>query len=297
MRKNVINGLTLLLIFFMISTGYLFFKVDSLEKRLQHNQSRISFMENNFDGSVRDLILQETKNKDSDLLEDVKYTISELTDKKAKKAMVDLQFKLKRIDSTSKTYANIECGDEEPYLMEIIPVNDTTYKIEKEICLLKPLRVDLVIEKYGEKNLINVIAEKEMYTGYVGETNFKLNHFDYRYDEESKTLRTSFSTDISYLPKDGKKLEEAYVLIEKNGVILKSLPLEIIKEYSENEAMLYRMEINDLELLGLDQDEIIISAMLQEKSSFIHRYEFVRGYFEDGEVNIMTDNAPILILK
>lgn len=297
MRKNIINVLTILLLLSMVTTGYLFYKVDSLEKKLGLNQSRISFMENNFDQSVRDLVLEETKNKDSDIIEDVKFTISELTDKKVKKAMVDLQFKLKRTDSTAKTYASIECGDEEPYLMEINPINDTTYKIEREICLLKPLRVDLVIEKYGEKNLINLLSEDQMYTSYAGETSFELVNFDYSYDKESKQLITSFSTDISYEPTDEMKLEAAYVLIEKNGITLKSFPLQIVEENSKNDVILYRMEINDLELVGLDKDEIVISAVLQEKNSFIHNYEFVKGYFDDGEANIIAENSPILILK
>ncbi|NLB19303.1 MAG: hypothetical protein GX829_00320, partial [Clostridium sp.] len=294
MRKNVIKGLTLILLLSVVSNGYLFLNMRQMSKELQKNNNRIQFMENNFDQSVRNLIVEETKSKDSDILEDVKFIMSDMTDKQAKKAMIDVEFKLKRTDSTAKTYASVECGEEEPYLLEIFPINDTTYKIEREICLLQPLRIDLVIEKYGEKKLINLVTEDQMYKNFAGESNFNLMHFDYDYNQESKKILANFAAEIKYFPKVEKKLEAAYVSIEKNGVTINRLPLEIREGTVRNDSILYYVEAKDLEILGLEKDNIIIAVTLKEKNGFIHRYEFVKCYFEDGEENVVAESSPVL---
>ena len=298
MRKNIINGLTvLLLLLSLASNGYLLIKTRQMSKEVQKNNNRILFMEKNFDQSVRDLIVEETKVKDSDILEDVKFVMSDMTDKQEKKAMIEVEFKLKRTDSTAKTYASVECGKEEPILLEIFPINDTTYKIEREICLLEPLRIDLVIEKYGEKNLINLVTEDQMYKNFVGESNFNLMHFDYDYDQENNKISANFAAEVKYFPKVEKKLESAYVSIEKNGVTLNRLPLEIKDGSASTDSVLYDVEAKDLEILGSEKDEIIIAVILKEKNGFVHRYEFVECSFEDGEENIVTESSPLLTLK
>lgn len=297
MRKNMITGLILLLVLSIVSNGYLLITVGQMSKELKQNNNRVSYIEKSFDQSVRDLILEEAKSKDSDILEDVKFTVSDLTDPIEKKAMVDVEFKLKVMDSTENVYASIECGEEEPVLMEIRPVNDTTFKVEREICLLQPLRIDLVIEKYGEKKLINLITEEKLYEKFVGETDFNLVHFDYSYNALNKKIILNFATEIEYFPIDEMKLEEAYVSIEKNGVTINRLPLELRKDNSQGKTMDYFMEVYDLELLGLEKDEIKIAVILLEKNSFIHRYEFVKCFFEDGQENIVAESSPLLSLK
>ena len=254
-------------------------------------------MEKNFDKAVKELILEETVSKDNNLLEEVKFNISKLTDKKAKKAMIDIEFKLKTMDSTTRTFASIECGNEEPILMEIQPINDTTYKIEKEICILQPLRVDLVMEKYGEKKLVNLVLEDEMYSKLAGRTYFKLDNFDYKYKADSGVLLTSFTMNIRYIPLEDNKLQEAYVVVEKNGEILKSLALNVLPQVVKGESILYGIETTDLEIAGIDGEQITMAVVLQEKNSFIHRYEFMKGLFGKSEEDVRVENSPILTLK
>lgn len=297
MRKNIIRGLAVILALSVISNIYLLGRVESLAKMLNKNIGRISFMENNFDEAVKELILEETASKDDNLLEDVKFTLSELTDTKAKKAMIDVEFKLKRMDSTTRTFVSIECGQEEPQLMEILPINDTTYRIEREICILQPLRVDLVIEKYGEKKLINLVQEDEMFKSFAGETQFELEGFEYDYNKENGQLFTSFSTRVLYTPKEGNKLAEASLIVEKNGITILNLPLESSSEGQSGENILYSKDILDLELLGMDGDDITMALILQEKNNFIHRFEFVKCQFEKGEEMIRAEIAPIVTLK
>ncbi len=297
MRKNVIKVLTILLVLSILSNAYLLGWVGQMSRDLKQNISRISFMENNFDQAVKQLILEETASKEDDLLDEVKFNLSDLTDKKAKKAMIDIEFKLKRMDSTTRTYASIECGDGEPILMEIQPINDTTYRIEREICILEPVRVDLVIEKYGEKKLINLVLEDEIYQKFVGDSQFELSDFDYEYTADDGKLLASFSTEIRYTPRQDNKLEEAYVAVEKNGVTIKRVPLVVLPEIQKGESFLYGAKITDLELLGIEGDQILMAVILQERNSFIHRYEFAKCLFEKGEENIRVENTPILTLK
>ncbi len=297
MRKYVMTGISLLLVFSVASNIFLLGRVGQMSKELKRNNNRISFIENNFEKAVNEIILVETSSKDENLLEEVKFNLSELTDKKAKKAMMNVEFKLKRMDPATKTYVSIESGEEEQFLKEIIPINDTTYRIEREISILRPLRVDLVIEKYGEKKLINLVLEDEMYKRFVGETQFELLDFDYKYQAESGNLLTSFSTKIRYTPLEDSEIQESYVAVEKNGIPVKVLPLEGHVEGQDRDSVFYSMEISDLKLLGMDGDQIVMAIILKEKNSFVHRYEFVKCQFEKGIENIKADNSPILTLK
>ncbi len=294
MNKKV---LTLLAGILIISIGfniYLFTRVDQVNKQIISNSNRLKYLEDNIDTTIIDVI-KEDGYLDS-ILEDVNWSVSDLISEEEKTALLHIDFKLRTMDSTSKVYASIEAGDEEAVLVEARLLNDTTYTIDREINVLEPIRIDLVVEKYGEKRLENLVDENEIYKTYIADTAFNLLDFDYDYNLSSGVLSASYGAEVIFTSSKNLDLVRSDLVVEKNGVLIDKKAL-VMSQTKYPDAVVYENDVRDNKVEAKELDSLNFAVILKDKLGFTYRYDFASFKFQNGAPVMTTTSLPELSLK
>jgi len=289
--------LTLLAGILIISIGfniYLFTRVDQVNKQIISNSNRLKYLEDNIDTTIIDVI-KEDGYLDS-ILEDVNWSVSDLISEEEKTALLHIDFKLRTMDSTSKVYASIEAGDEEAVLVEARLLNDTTYTIDREINVLEPIRIDLVVEKYGEKRLENLVDENEIYKTYIADTAFNLLDFDYDYNLSSGVLSASYGAEVIFTSSKNLDLVRSDLVVEKNGVLIDKKAL-VMSQTKYPDAVVYENDVRDNKVEAKELDSLNFAVILKDKLGFTYRYDFASFKFQNGAPVMTTTSLPELSLK
>lgn len=294
MNKQVRTVLSGFLIISMGFNIYLLSRVHEVNKQISSNTNRINYLEENMDNTIIDVI-KEDGYLDS-ILEDVNWSVSELMSEEEKTALLHIDFKLRTMDSTSKVYASIEAGDEEAYLVEAHLLNDTTYTIDQEISVLEPVRIDLVVEKYGEKRLENLVDEEEIYKTYIADTAFNLLDFDYDYNINSGILSASYGAEVIFASLKNLDLVRSDLVVEKNGVLIDKKPL-IMSSVKYPDAVVYENDVKDHEVEAKELDTLNFAVILKDKLGFTYRYDFASFKFINGAPVMTTTSLPELTLN
>ena len=294
MIKKALAAMSVFLIFSIILNVYLISEVNQVNKGVILNSNRLKYLENNIDSAVAEAI--KNGGHVETMLEDVNWTVSDLIDGEKKLAMLHINFKLKSMDSTSKVYAALEAGDEEAVLLEAHLLNDTTYTVDHEINVLEPIRIDLMVEKYGEKRLENLVDEDEIYKKYIADTAFNLLDFTSTYNKETYELKASYDTEVVFSTNNSIELVRSDVVVEKNGIVLEKMPLEISDvKYPDN--MVYESHVHDFKIEAKELDTIQFSVILKDKLGFTYRYDFGTFRYINGDPIVTTTALPELTLN
>ena len=287
----LVSGILIISIGFNI---YLFTKVDQVNRQLINNSNRLKYLEDNIDNTIVDVI-KEDGYLDS-ILEDVNWNVSELISEEDKTALLHIDFKLRTMDSTSKVYASIEAGDDEAVLVEAHLLNDTTYTVDREINVLKPVRIDLVVEKYGEKRLENLVDEDEIFKTYIADTAFNLLDFDYDYNLSSGVLSASYGAEVIFASMKNLDLVRSDLVVEKNGVLIDKKPM-IMSQVKYPDAVVYENDVRNHTLEAKELDSLNFAVILKDKQGFTYRYDFASFKFMNGAPVMTTTSLPELTLN
>lgn len=294
MIKKALAVMSVFLIFSILLNIYLISEVNQVNKGVILNSKRLQYLENNIDSAVAEAV----KNGEhaETILEDVNWTVSDLVDGEEKLAMLHIDFKLKSMDSTSKVYAALEAGDAEAVLLEAHLLNDTTYTVDQEINVLEPIRVDLMVEKYGEKRLENLVDEDAIYKKYIADTAFNLLGFTSSYNKETYELTASYDAEVVFSTDNNIELVRSDMVVEKNGIVLEKMPLELSDvKYPDN--MVYESHVHNFKIEAKELDTIQFSVILKDKLGFTYRYDFGTFRYINGDPIVTTTALPVLTLK
>lgn len=294
MNKKVLTLVSGILIISIGFNIYLFTRVDQVNKQIISNSNRLKYLEDNIDNTIIDVI-KEDGYLDS-ILEDVNWSVSDLISEEEKTALLHIDFKLRTMDSTSKVYASIEAGDDEAVLVEAHLLNDTTYTVDREINVLEPVRIDLVVEKYGEKRLENLVDEDEIYKTYIADTAFNLLDFDYDYNLSSGVLSASYGAEVIFTSLKNLDLVRSDLVVEKNGVLIDKKPM-IMSQVKYPDAVVYENGVKDHKVEAKELDSLNFAVILKDKLGFTYRYDFASFKFLNGAPVMTTTSLPELSLK
>lgn len=291
--KHILTGVSVFLGISILINVVLLQVVWSANKQVNINTNRIKYLEDNIDTLVEDAM--KVGGHVESILEDVNWTISDLVDEEEKTALLHIEFKLRTMDPSASVYASIESGDREAVLMEAHLLNDTTYSVDREVNVLEPIRIDLMVEKYGEKRIENLVNEPELYKTYIADTSFNLLDFNSSYNSEREELNLSFSTELmSSVKKDWELVRSEYIL-EKNGVVMERGDLS--KSNMEiPDAIVYEGSVGSLSVKATKLDQIRLAVVMKDKLGFTYRYDFAEFSHKDGEPVVTTISMPELTL-
>ena len=292
--KKALAAMSVFLIFSIILNVYLVSEVKQLNKDVILNSKRLQYLENNIDNAVAEAV--ENGGHVETILADVNWTVSDLIDDENKLAMLHIDFKLKSMDSTSKVYAALEIGDEEAVLLEAHLLNDTTYTVDQEINVLEPIRVDLMVEKYGEKRLENLVDEDEIYKKYIADTAFNLLDFTSNYNKDTYELTASYDAEVVFSTNNSIEFVRSDMVVEKNGIVLEKKPLEM-SDVKYPDKMVYESHVEDFKIEAKELDTIQFSVVLKDKLGFTYRYDFGTFRYVNGDPIITTTALPELTLN
>jgi hypothetical protein len=296
MSKKILIGLSVVLLLSMGGNLYLFSRMTEVNRLVVKNSNRLQYLEDNLGKTVSEVMNSEGSSNLQSLLEDVDWNVSELISEEEKTAMLHIEFKLKTMDSTSRVYASVELGDAPAELMEAHLLNDTTYTVDQLINVLEPVTVDLVIEKYGEKRLENLVKEDEIYRTYIADTSFNLLDFKSSYNEEKGVLTASYDAEVLFSFRKDLELVRSEVVVLKNGVAIDKQALEK-SEGQYPDTIVYGKDFKDYKVEAKELDTIVFAAILKDKLGFTYRYDFADFRILDGEPVITTVSMPELTLN
>ncbi|MFH5834603.1 hypothetical protein ACHAL6_00840 [Proteiniclasticum sp. C24MP] len=294
MNKKAMTAMSVFLFFSMVLNIYLISEAREMSKGIIRNSNRLQYLEDNIDSAVADAV--KNGGHVETILEDVNWTVSDLIDGEEKTAMLHIDFKLKSMDSTSKVYAAVEAGGEEAVLLEAHLLNDTTYTVDRKINVLEPVRIDLLVEKYGEKRLENLVDEEEVYRKYIADTAFNLLDFTSAYNEETSQLTASYDAEVVFSTKNMIELIRSDMVVEKNGIVLEKIPMET-SDVKYPDQMVYESHIHDLKIEAKELDTINFSVIMKDKLGFTYRYDFGSFRYINGDPVVTTTALPELSLN
>ena len=291
--KHILTGVSVFLGISILINVVLLQVVWSANKQVNINTNRIKYLEDNIDTLVEDAM--KVGGHVESILEDVNWTISDLVDEEEKTALLHIEFKLRTMDPSASVYASIESGDQEAVLMEAHLLNDTTYSVDREVNVLEPIRIDLMVEKYGEKRIENLVNEPELYKTYIADTSFNLLDFNSSYNSEREELNLSFSTELMSSAKKDWELVRTEYILEKNGVVMERGDLS--KSTTEiPDAIVYEGSVGSLSVKATKLDQIRLAVVMKDKLGFTYRYDFAEFSHKDGEPVVTTISMPELTL-
>ena len=291
--KHILTGVSVFLGISILINLVLLQVVWSANKQVNINTNRIKYLEDNIDTLVEDAM--KVGGHVESILEDVNWTVSDLVDEEEKTALLHIEFKLRTMDPSASVYASIESGDREAVLMEAHLLNDTTYSVDREVNVLEPIRIDLMVEKYGEKRIENLVNEPELYKTYIADTSFNLLDFNSSYNSDREELNLSFSTELMSSAKKDWELVRSEYILEKNGVVMERGDLS--KSNTEiPDAIVYEGSVGSLSVKATKLDQIRLAVVMKDKLGFTYRYDFAEFSHKDGEPVVTTISMPELTL-
>ena len=291
--KKLLAVGSIVLLFSVMLNVYLMNQVQGAKKQVVVNTKRIGYLEDNLVTMVGEAM--KDANFIDTMVSDVSWHVSELMEGEEKTALLHIEFKLKSMDSTSRVYASIEAGEEEAVLVEAHLLNDITYTIDREVNVLEPIRIDLLVEKYGEKRIENLVDEEALYLKYIADTAFNLLDFSSSYDGETQELLMDFDAEVVFSAAKNLELVRSEFVLEKNGIIIERAPLDN-SEMTYPDALVYMKKMENVLVKTGALDEVKLAVVLKDKLGFTYRYDFAQFLHINGEPVMRTTSMPELTL-
>ncbi|MBR0576148.1 hypothetical protein KCG48_07310 [Proteiniclasticum sp. BAD-10] len=296
MKQKFIMALAGLLLVSFCMNAYLLVAMNRVEKITTTNSNRLQYLEDNLEKAVYEVVSKENFPHENSMVEDLSWGLSDILDAQKKTSQLNLQFKLKNIDTSSNVFVSVETVEGLEELVEVQLLNETTYAFEKIISVLEPLRIDLVVEKYGEKRIENLVDETMLYRKFTGDSTMNLLDFSYKYNETTHELNTSFSSQVIFSALMDLSVVKADIVIEKDGLVLSRLPMEKTKSAAP-ENQIYEGKVTNFKVLTQDPEIVDFTILIEDSKGFVYRYNFAKFRFISGEAVMQTNYLPELSMK
>jgi len=283
----------------ILSNIALLFYMNKIKDISSLNVQKLNYLENSIDDSISKAIgdhISEMQ-KQSSSLEGVNWTISDMIIKNEKMATFTLDFKLKNIDTTSNIYVSIESGTKEAELIKAEPINETTYEISKVVSVLEPVSVDLIIEKYGDKYVENILDGVYVYTKFIGESSVNVSNFKYGYDQKTGEIKSSYTLESNFNGNENVSLKSADIIILKNGVPIDKIPIENLPNTSNSYQTTYNYETENYKSNLLNHDLIDFSVIFVDQNNFNYIYSFAKFTGTEEDPIFISYETPELVLR
>lgn len=299
MTKKSYKVVVFFLAISILSNIALVFYMNKIKDISSLNMQKLNYLETSIDESISNAIgdhISEMQ-KQSSSLEDVNWTISDMILENEKLATFTLDFKLKNVDLTSNIYVSFESGAKEAELIKAEPINETTYEISKVVSVLEPVSVDLIIEKYGDKSVENILDGAYVYTRFIGESNVKVLNFKYGYDQKTGEVKSSYSLASNFNGNENVALKSADIIILKNGVPIEKIPIEKLPNTSNSYQTTYNYEAENYKVNLSNQDLIDFSVIFVDQNNFNYIYSFAKFTGTETDPIFISYETPELVLR
>jgi len=283
----------------ILSNIALLFYMNKIKDISSLNVQKLNYLENSIDDSISKAIgdhISEMQ-KQSSSLEDVSWTISDMITENEKMVTFTLDFKLKNIDTTSNVYISIESGMKKAELIKAEPINETTYEISKVLSVLEPVSLDLIIEKYGDKYVENILDGAYIYTKFIGESDVTVSNFKYGYDQKTGEIKSSYSMESNFNGNENISLKSADIIILKNGVPIEKIPIEKLPNTSNSYQTTYNYMAENYKSNLLNQDIIDFSVIFVDQNDFNYIYSFAKFTGTEEDPIFISYETPELVLR
>lgn len=299
MTKKSYKVVVFFLAISILSNIALMFYMNKIKEVSSLNMQKLNYLENNIDESITKAIgdhISEMQ-KQSSSLEDVNWTISDIIMENEKMAMFTLDFKLKNVDLTSNIYVSFESGTKEAELIKAEPINETTYEISKLVSVLEPVSLDLIIEKYGDKSVENILDGVFVYSKFIGESSVTVSNFKYGYDQKTGEIKSSYHLESNFNGNENVTLKSADIIIFKNGVPIEKIPIEKLPNTSNSYQMTYSYEADHYKSNLSNQDIIDFSLIFVDQNNFNYIYSFAKFTGTETDPIFISYETPELVLR
>jgi len=283
----------------ILSNIALMFYMNKIKDISSLNMQKLNYLENNIDESISDAIgdhINEMQ-KQSSSLEDVNWTISDIIIENEKMATFTLDFKLKNIDRTSNIYVSFESGTKEAELIKAEPINETTYEISKVVSVLEPVSLDLIIEKYGNKSVENILDGTFIYSRFIGESSVNVSNFKYGYDQKTGEIKSSYTLESNFNGNENVTLKSADIIILKNGIPIEKIPIEKLPNTSNSYQTTYNFEAENYKSNLSNKDIIDFSVIFVDQNNFNYIYSFAKFTGTETDPIFISYETPELVLR
>lgn len=263
------------------------------------NRQKLNYLESNINESISKAVGDKINEmqKQSSSLEDVNWTISDMVLDNGKVATFKLNFKLKNIDLTSNVYVSFESGTKEAELIKAEPINETTYEISKTISVLEPVSLDLIVEKYGNKSVENILDEACIYEKIIGESSVQVSDFTYGYDQKTGEIKSSYALESNFNGNENVTLKSSDLIILKNGVPIERIPMEKLPNTSNSYQTTYHYKAQNYKSNLSNGDIIDFSVIFVDQNNFNYIYSFAKFTGTEADPIFISYETPELVLR
>ncbi|MGB4590589.1 MAG: hypothetical protein WBI17_15350 [Clostridiaceae bacterium] len=299
MSKKSYKVMAFFLTISILSNIALMFYMNKIKDISSLNVQKLNYLENNIDESISKAIgdhISEMQ-KQSSSLEDVNWTLSDILIDNEKMATFTLAFKLKNIDTTSNIYVSFESGTKEAELIKAEPINETTYEISKIISILEPVSLDLIIEKYGDKDIENILDDTYVYKQFIGESSVNVSNFEYGYDQKTGEIESSYKVESNFSGNENITLKSAEIIILKNGIPIEKMPIEKLPNTNNSYQLTYNYEAENYKFNLLNQDIIDFSVVFVDNNNFNYIYSFAKFTGTETDPIFISEETPELVIR
>ena len=299
MGKRSFKVVVFFLAISILSNIALMFYMNKIKDISALNMQKLNYLESNMDESIAKAIgdhISEMQ-KQSSSLEDVNWTISDIVLENEKLATFKLDFKLKNIDQTSNIYVSFESGDKEAELIKAEPINETTYEISKVISVLEPVSLDLIVEKYGNKSVENILDGACIYEKFIGESRVNVSNFKYGYDQKTGEIRSSYTLESNFNGNENVTLKSSDIIILKNGVPIEKIPIEKLPNTSNSYQTAYTYEAENYKSNLSNGDTIDFSLIFVDQNNFNYIFSFAKFTGTETDPIFISYETPELVLR
>lgn len=283
----------------MLSNIAMLFYMNKIKDISALNRQKLNYLESNINESITKAVGDKITEmqKQSSSLEDVNWTISDMALENDKMATFKLDFKLKNIDLTSNIYVSFESGTKEAELIKAEPINETTYEISKTISVLEPVSLDLIIEKYGNKSVENILDEARIYEKFIGDSGVKVSDFTYGYDQKTGEIKSSYTLESNFNGNENVTLKSSDLIILKNGVPIERIPLEKLPNTSNSYQTTYNYKAQNYKSNLSNGDTIDFSVIFVDQNNFNYVYSFAKFTGTEADPIFISYETPELVLR
>ncbi len=299
MGKRSFKVVVFFLAISILSNIALMFYMNKIKDISALNMQKLNYLESNMDESIAKAIgdhISEMQ-KQSSSLEDVNWTISDIVLENEKLATFKLDFKLKNIDQTSNIYVSFESGDKEAELIKAEPINETTYEISKVISVLEPVSLDLIVEKYGNKSVENILDGACIYEKFIGESHVNVSNFKYGYDQKTGEIKSSYTLESNFNGNENVTLKSSDIIILKNGVPIEKIPIEKLPNTSNSYQTAYTYEAENYKSNLSNGDTIDFSLIFVDQNNFNYIFSFAKFTGTETDPIFISYETPELVLR
>lgn len=295
---KVIAGMLTISIIFNI---YMFYRITSADRAVDGMLRRIRYMEDNLDTRVANVIedMDYMNFRAQSVVEELRWDIGDGLANSEMTVPLSIQFKLKNIDPGANVYVSLEMDGEEPKLIPASLSNETTFRVSEVVSIFSDIQADLVVEKYGIKQVETLFRAEEIYRKFSGDVTSYVHNLSYDFDVEDGELRLNLDVFSEYIQNPNKRapIRRAEVVFIRNGIALDRYPMERKRMDGEEELIQYE-GIAIQEAMRLTQlDSMEVAVILEDEQGFVYETKVLRVHMSGDVPQLLQPDSPKLLVR